>query len=400
MSKGAARWVAWSVVGLYFAMVTAGIFLQAQTGETFLGLGFPIIVTMTIFIISWPILGAVIVSRYPRQPIGWILCLTLLVWAKDNFTFGYATYGLTLGVGSLPALNLALVLSTWDGNSFGLFAFTLLLLLFPTGRPISPRWKRVAWAAFGGLVAYLALSLFAPSDSLIVGLPNPLSVNRSVWALLGPLRSISLSIVALALLLAAVSSILRLRRSRGDERQQLKWIIYAGALFPASIPFASYATLVGLVGSWLKIGMILQAAIVAAVGIATAVAILKYRLYDIDIIINKTLVYGALSAALALIYFVSVVLLQEILPADSPIAIVLSTLAVAALFSPLRRRIQEAIDRRFYRRKYDAQRILAAFSARMRDEVELKRLSETLLAVVDESLQPTQLSLWLREIDR
>jgi hypothetical protein len=149
----------------------------------------------------------------------------------------------------------------------------------------------------------------------------------------------------------------------------------------------------------LRIGLALGQLAAAGIIIAIAFAIFKYRLYDIDIIINKTLVYGALTATLALVYFMSVVLLQQIFPAESPISIVLSTLAIAALFSPLRRRIQNAIDKRFYRRKYDAQQTLTAFGVKMRDEVELDRISETLLAVVDETMQPAHASLWFRKLE-
>jgi hypothetical protein len=146
---------------------------------------------------------------------------------------------------------------------------------------------------------------------------------------------------------------------------------------------------------YLGVGILLFS--VAGMAIATVIAMFKYRLYDIDIIINKTLVYGTLTGTLALVYFASVVLLQQLLPAESPIAIVISTLVAAALFSPLRRRIQNAIDRRFYRRKYDAQQTLAAFSVSMRDEVELDQISESLLAVVDETMQPAHATLWFRK---
>jgi peptidoglycan/LPS O-acetylase OafA/YrhL len=198
-------------------------------------------------------------------------------------------------------------------------------------------------------------------------------------------------------LLAAVSSlVLRLRRSRGDERQQIKWIVYAAAYFALTLALVFYGG-TRSDGTILQVGTVLHVLSLVGLLAAMTIAIFKYRLYEIDIIINKTLVYGALSGTLALVYFSSVVLLQQVFPADSQISIVLSTMAIAGLFAPLRRRIQKAIDKRFYRRKYDAQQTLAAFSVRMRDEVELERLSETLLAVVDETMQPAHVSLWFKE---
>jgi hypothetical protein len=170
------------------------------------------------------------------------------------------------------------------------------------------------------------------------------------------------------------------------------------AFYPLYFPFILYLEISGSTGGialYLGVGILLFS--VAGMAIATVIAMFKYRLYDVDIIINKTLVYGTLTGTLALVYFASVVLLQQLLPAESPIAIVISTLVAAALFSPLRRRIQNAIDRRFYRRKYDAQQTLAAFSVSMRDEVELDQISESLLAVVDETMQPAHATLWFRK---
>ncbi|HZD58034.1 MAG TPA: hypothetical protein VE136_14990, partial [Anaerolineales bacterium] len=227
-------------------------------------------------------------------------------------------------------------------------------------------------------------------------LDNPYGASQSMWAVLASLRSIVLFVEVMCLLAAAFSLILRLRWSRGDERQQLKWIVYAATYFVVTLAFVFYGE-ISSAETVLRAATVLHILSLAGLLAAMTMAMFKYRLYDIDLIINKTLVYGGLSGTLALVYFMSVVLLTQIFPAGSQISVVLSTLAMATLFSPLRRRIQNDIDRRFYRGKYDAQRTLAAFGAKVRDEVELEQLSETLLAVVEETMQPAHVSLWLKE---
>jgi hypothetical protein len=207
---------------------------------------------------------------------------------------------------------------------------------------------------------------------------------------------LALVILSTCLLAGGFSLILRLRRARGDERQQVKWLLLPLGLFVIGIPIIVLSEndptgLLMLLGG----GMHMLA--VSGMVVATAFAIFKYRLYDIDLIINRTLVYSALTGSLALVYFLSVVLLQQVFSAQSQFSIVLSTLATAALFSPLRRRIQEIIDKRFYRRRYDAERIISAFAVQMRDQVELEKLSAALLATVEETMQPERAALWMRD---
>ncbi|MEJ2353006.1 MAG: hypothetical protein P8Y03_24730, partial [Anaerolineales bacterium] len=198
--------------------------------------------------------------------------------------------------------------------------------------------------------------------------------------------------------LAIASLGLRYWRSRGHERQQLRWIVYVLSLWTAGLIMTAFGDLSDL--SLLEVlGWIILITGILGFPIAIGFAILKYRLYDIDRLINRTLVYGAVTATLALIYFSSVVLLQQLFPAKSQISIVLSTLAIAGLFSPLRRRIQNFIDRRFYRQKYDAEKVLAAFSASLRDEVDLDQLTASILEVVDETMQPAHTSLWLKPME-
>jgi len=322
-----------------------------------------------------------------------------MVFAIDLFSFGYAYYGLIAHPNSLPGAGAMLIWQSWTGGSFVIFLATVLILRFPDGQPLSPRWGRLAWVAAGALCVYLPLDALEPGPLQVFPfLNNPIGASQSMWAILGLLRSIAILLEVMILLAAVFSLLLRLRRAQGDERQQIKWFLYAAAYFAITLALVLYGESRST-ETVLRVATVLH--VVSLVGLlaAAAIAIFKYRLYDIDIIINRTLVYGVLTGALALVYFASVVLLQQVFPAESPIAIVLSTLAIAALFSPLRRRIQDAIDKRFYRRKYDAQQTLAAFSAQMRDEVELEQLSEALLSVVDETMRPSHISLWLKETE-
>jgi hypothetical protein len=397
LSARTARWLAWSLVGVYIILAAVGLILQVLTSTYLNNFGFPALLTITLLASVLYVLGAVIVWRHPGNPIGWLWCAMPMVFAIDLFSFGYAYYGLIAHPGSLPGAGAMLIWQSWTGGSFVIFLAMLLILYFPDGRPLSPRWGRLAWMAAGALCVYLPLDALEPGPLQVFPfLNNPIGASQSMWAILGPLRSIAILLEVVILLAAVFSLLLRLRRAQGDERQQIKWIIYAAAYFAITLALVFYGESRST-ETVLRVATVLHVVSLAGLVAATAIAIFKYRLYDIDIIINKTLVYGALTGALALVYFASVVLLQRIFPAESPVAIVLSTLAIAALFSPLRRRIQNAIDKRFYRRKYDAQRTLAAFSAQMRDEVELEQLSEALLSVVDETMQPAHVSLWLKE---
>jgi hypothetical protein len=205
-----------------------------------------------------------------------------------------------------------------------------------------------------------------------------------------------LTILTVPLVLLIPTAIyLRYQRSQGVERVQMKWPLLAILLLLLMILiFAAFPDLAAFDA---ELGYPIVWSMLTLFPISIGIAILRYRLFDIDILINRTLVYGALSGALGLVYFGSLVLLQHVLPTESPISVVFSTLAIAALFSPLRQHIQEAIDKRFYRRKYDAEKVLAAFNTRLRDEVDLERLTAETLAVIEETMQPEHLSLWLKE---
>ncbi len=393
-----APWLAWGLAGLYVVLTVSGQALQVLAGRPWEpALGFSGVAFLSLAVVIWSVIGAVIVSRQPGNPIGWILCLVPLTGGIDDFAFGYAVYSQGLPNGSLPGVNLTVVWTAVSGGPFVVALLMLLFLLFPDGRYLSPRWRLVAWLGIGALAVVVPLQALRPGPlEEYPFLTNPIGVGGSIWIVLNPLQSIMLPLAMLCFLAAAFSLLLRLRRARGDERQQIKWLAYTAAFFPFGISLL----LLQPTRAFRIVAWVLQGVTLVGMPIATAVAIFKYRLFDIDLIIHRTLVYGALTGALALVYYLSVVFLQQLFPASSQFSIVLSTLAVAALFSPLRGRIQNAIDRRFYRRKYDAQQTLAAFSADMRDEVELEQLSETLVSVVGETLQPAFTKLWLKEAEK
>jgi hypothetical protein len=271
-----------------------------------------------------------------------------------------------------------------------------LPLLFPDGHSPSPRWRPVGW--LGGLSIGLTVAssmiLLWPErgPALVTGDESPSHVVHVL------VDFIAVPMLFVAGLGAVISLFVRFRRARGEERQQIKWFASAAALSLVWIIVFGQASLRGLPGAIVALSSLL---VIPSIPIATGIAILRYRLYDIDLIINRTLVYGSLTLMLALLYFGGVATTQAIFGAltgqeEQPqLAVVVSTLVIAALFMPLRRRIQSFIDRRFYRRKYDARKTLEAFSAKLRDETDLDRLGEDLMGVVRETIQPSHISLWL-----
>jgi hypothetical protein len=349
-----------------------------------------IVVFESIAFMAIAAVGGVVAARRPRNPVGWLFSGLAFFWSLGllaaavywHFAFGDARYA--------AEVNLLAWLPSWTYIPALGPAAILTMLLFPTGAPPSPRWRPVIWiAAVAGLVATLtrALAPGALTSADVAWVDNPLAIPGLG---LGAVADASFVICILMAPLAVASLIVRYRRSHGAERLQLRWVTAAFCIAVAAIA----ATLPLNDAGWpvLLAGLLL---ISGAVG----VALLRYRLYDIDVVINRTLVYGALTATLAGTYVGTVLLLQLALggvTGDSGLAVAVSTLAVAALFRPARSRIQAAVDRRFYRRKFDAQRTLAAFAARLRDEVALDALSAELRGVVAETMQPAHVSLWLR----
>ena len=383
ISRRAASWLAWAVCALSLALTALGFILMALI----LRLDTPIYffwLFLTVTAMGYSVIGAIIASRLPNQPIGWICCAIGFIAAVDHFAGEYAVYAVLARSEALPGSQAMLWLQSWLWMLFvGLLVF--LLLLFPTGRLPSSRWRPFAWVSVAMIsVAVIWSSIISP-DVRPDAPPSP----------------VQLSVMLLGLV-AAASVVVGRRGARGVERQQIKWLLYAGAIFFVGPTFQISVSYVARVeGSWaLWVGSFLGVVSGLGVPVAIGFAILRYRLYDIDRIINRTLVYGSLTATLIALYFGVIVVLQRLFVLltgqQSTLAVVASTLLIAALFTPLRRRIQGFIDRRFYRSKYDARKTLEAFSAQLRDETDLDALSDDLLGVVRETMQPAHVSLWLR----
>jgi hypothetical protein len=353
---------------------------------------------MALMLVSFSTVGAVIAARRSDNAVGWSLLTIALALGVAFAGQSYADYTLVADPGSLPGGAIAVWLSLWTPVP-ALISATFFCLLFPDGRPPSHRWRWVGWlAVMGGVLIMLGLSLTPGTldERNYPGARNPVGVEGTGRFLEG-METVGTGLALLGLLLAVVSMIVRFRRSIGVERQQLKWVVYAGAL--AAGGFALTLFLSGPLAN-----AVFALAFLAFIGVpvAAGVAILRYRLYDIDLLINRTLVYGSLTVLLAAVYVGGVAATQTIFRAltgqeqQPQLAIVASTLVIAALFNPLRRRIQSFIDRRFYRRKYDAVKTLEAFSAKLRDETDLDALTSEMVGVVRDTMQPAHVSLWLR----
>jgi hypothetical protein len=388
MSGRAAARLAWSLAALAALLFAAGVALSLAS----VGLRTKATWALVPAIIAgFSIVGVLIASRQPRNPIGWLFCGIGVAGSLMSLSRGYAEFWLDGQAASTTLGETAIWYSDVSWAPVMLPAATFLLLLFPDGRLLSRRWRPVAWCAGLGIALVFAADSFDPGP--LPDFPqvaNPYGVESPMIDVLTP---IGLLLLLVALVGSPLSLVLRFRRAGYEQRQQIKWLALAGAV--AAVTFV-----VAFVGYDLWTAPVADGAImltVLALPVAAGIAILRYRLYDIDLVINRTLVYGALTATLAAAYVGTVLLLQLVLSPGSDLAIAGSTLAVAALFRPARRRIQSAVDRRFYRRRYDAQRTLEDFAARLRDQVELNALNAELGAVVQETLQPAHVSLWLRE---
>lgn len=397
VTERTARRLAWAAFGLIVVIALGGVVSSTLVADLPL--------TLTLFaMLPFPIVGIVIASRQPRNSIGWILLGIGLVWALGDAADTYSIYGLT-HPGALPGPDVVLILSSssWVPG-VGLIG-TFLILLFPDGRLPSPRWRPWAWLCALALLLPWITIILEPGpieEAVVANVENPLGIES-----LRPLLSVLLAsvlLVPVSILGCALSLIQRFRSSRGRERLQLKWLAAAAGVC-ASLYFLAMA--VSINTAWgteetpLWIGIIQNVAFLSFVLIPVAVgmAILRHRLYDIDRIINKTLVYGVVTAVLALGYAGAVLGLQALLPGlarDSAPAVAASTLAMVALFRPLRGRVQGFVDRRFYRRRYNAARTIEAFGSRLRQETDLDSLRTELLGLVTQTMQPASVSLWLR----
>jgi hypothetical protein len=383
--------VAWGLLAAFAIIFVATNVLSAANGD-FRTQPLLEIAPLWLAFSAFMVVGALIVAHRPDNPIGWIFAAIALLAAGGGLAETYARYAYETRPGSLPGA----IVATWFAWSswYPTVALAVVFtpLLFPTGRLLSPRWRPVAWLAGAATAAIVALAVLQPTFVLDSGrtIDNPIGVAAVPHPEESTAGTILTSLLTLSVLAAFTSLILRFRRSRGAERQQLKWFTYAAAL----VPFVALGDVLPE-----AVGNLLFAALTAFLPVAAGIAILRYRLYEIDRLINRTLVYGLLTVLLGVVYALGVFLLGRLLdPAagESELAVAASTLAVAALFQPARRRVQELVDRRFNRRRYDAATTVEAFSTRLRDQVDLDTLSAELLAVVDQTVQPTTASLWLR----
>jgi hypothetical protein len=356
--------------------------------------------------LAFAVVGRLLTASAPHNIVGWVLAVIAVVVETAALTEGY--------VGSAPASDplLALEVAAWLDQLIWFLWLPALVaialpLLFPDGRLPSRRWRWIAWVgALGTLLGTLA-GAFMPGAlefDAELDLENPFGIAEA-RAVLSVFEALGSVLTAVAVIGGGAAVIVRLRRSRGVERQQLKWFAYVASLIVAGLTVATISTAFGEDSAFSQVmapvGWFTALAMVGiGIPVATGVAILRYRLYDIDVVINRTLVYGGLTATLVAAYVGSVLLLQlalSPLTEQSDLAIAGSTLAVAALFRPARARIQALVDRRFYRSKYDAVHTIERFGARLRDEVELDSLSAELRTVVTDTMQPAHVSLWLRE---
>ena len=380
----AAGWLAWSICGVTVVLIACAVALAAlNRSDVAAAAIFPLALTVSAMV------GGLVASRRPKNPVGWFFLGSAGCLALSEVADEYATYG-------LPGTLAMAWLMSWLWVPGAALLLIFLPLYFPDGRVVSPRWRwlvRVVLVFCVGGAVYSALS---PGEiPASGGIVNPLGIEalRPVSDLLGPF----VFVLYFAFLFASAASlVVRFRRSGSVGRQQIKWLAFAALFIPLW-----FLTNAPIEAASRTLFIVIDALIVSAlIPVAAGIAILRYRLYDIDVVINRALVYGSLTVTLALVYVGSVVGLQAALRAlsgqESTLAVVASTLAIAALFGPLRRRVQALVDQRFYRRKYDAAKTLEAFNARLREETDLDALSSDVVGVVRETMQPEHVSLWLR----
>jgi hypothetical protein len=396
--------IAWTLWALAVCLSAALVWLTVLSADSPGPLEYadtPAIVAVYVLLaLMYPTLGALIASRHPSNVIGWMFCAAGLAISGAACAQLYADYALYNEPGSLPGGDVAFWVSSWLFPG-GLFATpTFLMFLFPTGRPTTRSWTWVVRFAVVVLILGFTSSAIIPGkvEPPSFGVVNPFGVHGPVGEFAAEVNAAGQAALPLIFLLGIVCLVARRRRSHGDERQQIRWFGYAATMMALSFGL-SFASVTAGVQALADAFFVIGAIFLACIPLASGLAILKYRLYDIDVVINRTLVYALLTAILAAIYVALVFGFQAILApitAESDLAIASSTLAVAALFRPVRLRVQNFIDHRFYRRKFDAQRTLEDFSEHLRDEVDLGALSSRLTGVVGETMQPAHVSLWLR----
>jgi hypothetical protein len=393
MSRRAASWLAWSAGSLTLALTALTLLLIVLLLRSDAPIYYYWLETSMVAV-GYSTVGAIVASRLPESPIGWLFCAIAFIFGVDHFSAEYAAYALLAPSRSLPAGEAFAWLTSWVWV-FGLGLIVFLDLLFPNGRLPSARWR---WfARFTAIALLPAAILAALSPGLISSsaIRNPLGIEGLPNATM-PVQAFMYALIVVG----AASMLARLRHAGRIERQQIEWFAYATAVVISGVILKNTVyPAVGVTWVW-WVGLILTAVGVVSSPVAMGIAIFRYRLYQIDLLINRTLVYGPLTATLVALYLAVIVVLQRmfvvLIGEQSTLAVVASTLVIAALFHPLRRRIQSFIDRRFYRRKYDTRKTLEAFSSQLRSETDLEALGDDLVGVVKETMQPAHVSLWLR----
>jgi hypothetical protein len=394
MSTRAAYWLAWALCALSLALTGLGLLFHI------LNFSHPSVPTFTYWVESTVMgvgastVGAIIASRRTHNPIGWLLCVSGLVFGAVMFATEYAIYALLVAPGTLPAGEALISVNPLWVLGFNLFV--LMLILFPTGKLPRSRWRWVVYLYTAIALVEVVAMFFLPGplEGLVL-MKNPFGIEGLPIG-----RKQVQALIFTGGLVASGSLIWRLRRGNWVERQQIKWLAYAAAIATGGNILA-YTPPEAIGAPWVTtVGHVVVELGVLGIPISIGIAILRYRLYEIDTLINRTLVYASLTVTLIAIYFSGIVVLQRVFVVltgeKSTLAVVASTLVIAALFNPLRRRIQSFIDRRFYRRKYDAAKTLETFSTQLRDETDLEALRGDLVGVVRETMQPAHVSLWLR----
>jgi hypothetical protein len=376
------RVAAWSALGAYVAFTMTALAITVFQGASLDSLG-------AVGFAGYAVVGALVALRRPGNAIGWLLLAVGIVFAGMNAAEAWVQVG-------NPARAWVAWPASWTTSLVFSLALVIVPLLFPDGRLPSPRWRPVLWLGIADLLLGVTSAALMPGPldlQLSKGIDNPLGVGGGL-----PEAAAKLDVVisGVALALAAASVVVRFRRSRGVERQQLKWFVLVGVLAAASMSVALFFAYTGTYDPLAVAGWLTGLALLGiGLPLATGFAIFRHRLYDVDVVIRRTLVYGALTATLGALYL-GLVLLIGLAVGRSNLAIALSTLAVAALARPVRERIQAAVDQRFYRRRYDAGRTLEAFGVRLRDELDLEALAADLRGVVQDTVQPAHVSVWLR----
>lgn len=389
------RWagpLAWTALTVSVGLMLGGAYLWEVTGTSADGSSLENLLTGLAFL-SFPAMGALIASRRPANAIGWLLLGIGLIASLLIASMGYAVYGLVTSEEGAPGATLAAWFVAWLWFPLILTIPTFLPLLFPTGSPPSPRWRPVAWLT-GALLVIVTLPAMV-EGRLAEGdydVPNPIGIaslgdtEERLFTLVGPVLVLSIG-------LSLASLIFRYRRGSIQERQQLKWIALAVAVFLVLTILED--------GFKLSVPVLIFPLTLMALPVSMALAVLKYRLYEIDRIISRTVAYGALTATLASGYLAVILVLQSFMPVDddSPLLVAISTLAAVAAFGPLRVRVQRVVDRRFNRTNYDARQTVDAFGQRLRAEVELESLTRDLTGVIGRTMHPRHVSVWLKPGD-